>query len=571
MGIKLGPRSPFGHPFWSPFSGVGDPSKCLDEWIIIEMSKLIRSKTDWKIKYKNETIANKWKAELKPQFTSKMIPIDELIEYVFKELAWYEYLEHNFKGLAYSGFVIGSDDKIVYSDIAIPEDVKTELRSNVESFAKAEFGDKPDYHPGSNNQVIDLVHPSLYPLQYGITPKIVKQQRNNYWEKEPEEGEVTIAEFSEDIGKVKTNVEKWAVSEKFQWLPALFVRKPVYGMYEDDGIQSFEIESYINNLHPEKYGDLYKSIEKVFNKALPGLNLTLSRLATGTPKRIQLGYDSFYTKEYQEKLDKLFEEEETEDKYDVMEEFEQTRLDYLATRSIKYTIDHPVNYDFNLLKSFSQLHVIVKLANIELTPSNPKYNGGSWHVEGTINEDIVATILYYYDSSNITESRLSFRGAFDDPYYEQGDTIGCEAIYGMKDGEHVIKQIGDIECKEDRVVVFPNWFQHHVEPFELKDKTKSGHRKILCMFVCDPYNDKVVSTADVPPQQKSWWEDSTPMDQISKTNKEKISKTKGDKWPIDLEEIKVVRDELMKERSVEVLDEDSHDHPFLREFSLCEH
>jgi hypothetical protein len=28
------------------------------------------------------------------------------------------------------------------------------------------------------------------------------------------------------------------------------------------------------------------------------------------------------------------------------------------------------------------LQVIVKLANIELTPEKPEYDGGSWHVEG---------------------------------------------------------------------------------------------------------------------------------------------------------------------------------------------
>ncbi|EGV62988.1 hypothetical protein CANTEDRAFT_114303 [Yamadazyma tenuis ATCC 10573] len=38
--------------------------------------------------------------------------------------------------------------------------------------------------------------------------------------------------------------------------------------------------------------------------------------------------------------------------------------------------------------------VIVKLANIELTPENSTYAGGSWHLEGCINEDIVAIVLY---------------------------------------------------------------------------------------------------------------------------------------------------------------------------------
>lgn len=28
--------------------------------------------------------------------------------------------------------------------------------------------------------------------------------------------------------------------------------------------------------------------------------------------------------------------------------------------------------------------MIVKLANIELTPENPEHNGGSWHIEGQL-------------------------------------------------------------------------------------------------------------------------------------------------------------------------------------------
>lgn len=79
--------------------------------------------------------------------------------------------------------------------------------------------------------------------------------------------------------------------------------------------------------------------------------------------------------------------------------------------------------------------VIVKLANIVLTPENPVYLGGSWHVEGMLvsvlsfilkllwqeaklivnkNERIVATGIYYYDQENITESELRFRNLIDD-------------------------------------------------------------------------------------------------------------------------------------------------------------
>ena len=57
----------------------------------------------------------------------------------------------------------------------------------------------------------------------------------------------------------------------------------------------------------------------------------------------------------------------------------------------------------------SKLQVIVKLANIHLTPESPEYKGGVWHVEGMQNESIVASGIYYYDNNNISESRLSFR------------------------------------------------------------------------------------------------------------------------------------------------------------------
>lgn len=38
----------------------------------------------------------------------------------------------------------------------------------------------------------------------------------------------------------------------------------------------------------------------------------------------------------------------------------------------------------DLIKEFSKsgLQIIVKLADIHLTPNSPEYNGGTWHVEG---------------------------------------------------------------------------------------------------------------------------------------------------------------------------------------------
>lgn len=58
--------------------------------------------------------------------------------------------------------------------------------------------------------------------------------------------------------------------------------------------------------------------------------------------------------------------------------------------------------------------------------------------------------------------------------------------------------------REGRLLVFPNVFQHRVAPFELEDPSEEGHRKILALFLIDPHC-RIISTANVPPQQKDWW------------------------------------------------------------------
>jgi hypothetical protein len=54
-----------------------------------------------------------------------------------------------------------------------------------------------------------------------------------------------------------------------------------------------------------------------------------------------------------------------------------------------------------------RLQVIAKASQIHLKPGE-RYAGGSWHVEGSPNECIVATIIYYADQVNVTASSLSF-------------------------------------------------------------------------------------------------------------------------------------------------------------------
>lgn len=534
-------NSPFPHPYWRAFSGVGVEARCLDEWKIVDISNAIRAKVDWTRKYKDEKISSKWRAEIKEQF-GEDDHIEAVLDYVFRELEWYEKLQNEY------GFAIELDDRIVSSATAVSETIRQTLIKQSTELLDS-FGADIDYHPGSNKQVIDLVHPSLFPLIYGRT-KVVDRNDTS---------KVIVAEYDELIAKTKKGVEDFGISKNYQWLPSQFKY--------DKLSKLFVIDSYINNLHPVKFKLLYTTIAEVFNLAIPGLNLVLSRYASEENYRIEIPrYSDVYTKEYHEKLEKLEEELEEEEDYDYdrVEEFMETRLDYINDYSPKYVSD-PETKRIDLREDFDNLKVIVKLANIELTPENPVYPGGSWHVEGTINEDIVATVLYYYDIENITESTLSYRAAFEDPHYEQGDSIYCEHFFGIKDEEDMSKELGSTKAETNKLVIFPNSFQHHVDGFELLDKSKKGHRKILCFFLCDPYNEKIVSTSEVPPQQEEWWVDNDIKELVPKTIRNSI-----DKGQMKLSEAKEIRELLMKERS-QVSEDDSWLNAYLRKFSLCEH
>jgi hypothetical protein len=159
------------------------------------------------------------------------------------------------------------------------------------------------------------------------------------------------------------------------------------------------------------------------------------------------------------------------------------------------------------------IQVTVKLANIELSPEEGKtnYAGGTWHVEGQSNERICASAIYYYDQANITESRLSFQQStqtddLEAKPYEQWSWEGLEKIYGIQQRGPSVQNLGSVVTRNNRFIAFPNVLQRCVQPLGLKDPAKTGYRRILALFLVDPYiRVQVISTANVPPQQRDRW------------------------------------------------------------------
>jgi len=77
--------NPFPHPFYAGSYGLGCPPKTLIELSMMYLSGVIRSKSKWYEKMKDETIRNKWQQEAleQDQLTVKQI------DYVLPELEYY--------------------------------------------------------------------------------------------------------------------------------------------------------------------------------------------------------------------------------------------------------------------------------------------------------------------------------------------------------------------------------------------------------------------------------------------------------------------------------------------------
>jgi hypothetical protein len=110
--------------------------------------------------------------------------------------------------------------------------------------------------------------------------------------------------------------------------------------------------------------------------------------------------------------------------------------------------------------------------------------------------------------------------------------------------------VGQVLTREDRLLVFPNVLQHCVQPFQLADTTKLGHRKILALFLVD-LTIRIPSTANIPPQQRDWWAKQINEEGLLSKLSPEISEHIYDKvedFPLGIEQAKQVRAELMAER-----------------------
>ncbi|MFF5701178.1 DUF4246 domain-containing protein [Streptomyces sp. NPDC012794] len=493
-------------PFQTSRSIAFAKPRTLRELGMMECSAHIRAKPGWSDKMGDDGIVARWTREAVAQGLT-----EAQVRYVLDELVHYAALRD-----ARTGIEVSAVDGVWQSDTLVDEELRSRLREAVRVLEEVPEAER-DWHPGSDGQVLDLVHPSLFCLVRGVSGA-------------PEEAWRNPAD----------RYSKYEFSEKFQWLPTDVD-------VSDDGEVTFL--SYVNNVHPEAHRELAAVLPDLFARLRPLLENVLTDLRHPRPLRIETDPYGWYGSKPERpdrsscSDDEAYAHARRAWEAALDEWWENRRPD--VPDAPAFTPPEPPGEADRVDLRGRRLQVIVKLATVHLTPEKPEYPGGSWHVEGMLNERIVSTGIYYWDSENITESRLGFRAALDDPDYEQNDDDGLREVYGLEDEDALNQVLGSVSTPAGRCLAFPNVLQHRVGSFRLTDPTRPGHRKILAFFLVDP-SQRIVSTSDVPPQQP--WSDTSTM---------------------TLEQAEEHREQLMRERKFFV--DEHNDQLYEREFSLCEH
>ncbi|UPL02874.1 hypothetical protein LCI18_013808 [Fusarium solani-melongenae] len=233
----------------------------------------ITNKSDWWLKVRDPKISARWKEEVQGlnwaeyrrhgDFTENMAEM--CIQELRKKATLYEETDL-IPVMDYSACVIKSDK-------VISDDLFQRLKTGVKSLEDIPEIDK-DWHPGSDSKVLDLVHPSLFPLVYGRSC-IMPHERIGLSECLDFCGRgVIIPEPDESDTGIKS------LSIMFQWLPCDVA-------ISDNG--QVRIESYINNLHPEVHSDLYPVIGGFIQKSLPAWDLIYRWIRENPVQRLTAG------------------------------------------------------------------------------------------------------------------------------------------------------------------------------------------------------------------------------------------------------------------------------------------
>lgn len=324
----------------------------------------------------DEEIVKKWRQEISE---SDQDATERMMDWVIEEL------QQKTEVLKEENLIPVFDVGVVKSDTAIPVDLKRLLKEAAAPFENVPEEEK-DYHPNSDQKVVDLVHQSLFPVVYGRThilrDRIIGLDDCLGAMTEGERLPVpSLAEKRSAHSMLANDLSATGhkpYSQKFQWLPC--------NVEFTDDENECRIISYINNAHPVKHRALYDVVEKIIARAIPLWNRSLTLPTSDHGERIPYNMVEYQDPDEEEPGQEPGEDDD--DYWERVDDWSAARLIALPEPSEEFMPPNvsPWSDRMDLRSRFKEtgLQVIVKLANIELTPEKPDYDGGSWHIEGQL-------------------------------------------------------------------------------------------------------------------------------------------------------------------------------------------
>ncbi|KAJ2505488.1 hypothetical protein IWW47_002025 [Coemansia sp. RSA 2052] len=456
-----------------------------------QMSSAIRAKPDWIETLKDAEVCTVWAVEARAKELT-----DIEFRYVLDELVYYSSLH-----LPGSNARLSAADGVWLSDSLIDTATTNGLKEYAAILESTPSRQK-DWHPDDRSRVLNLIDPSLFPLIYSRSklcchPCTSPQAALNPGA--PGEFPGSLEKWREALSGagyyILTDIQQhlFYASDKFSWLPSEF-------RVADDG--AVTIESYINNLHPVKHAAFYPIIASIFSKFLPLLEQVVTDLVHPRQPRVIPASSKYYeSEEPMPPHDRHYEEEYVEWK---------RRATFVHPQPEPFIAPARPASPYKLCGR--RLQAIVRMSSIELTSKMPIYSGKDWSVAGLDNERIIATGIFFYDVANVSQRSLQFREALCswEVEAEQFDIDSVVKAYGIElsgpieEGHLISQELGPVEIKNGRCVVFPSILQHKVPELKLADRTKPGHCKMLTFYFVD-LSTRIPSTEIVPPQQQEWY------------------------------------------------------------------
>ncbi|KAJ2642428.1 hypothetical protein GGF44_001671, partial [Coemansia sp. RSA 1694] len=523
------------------YNSYGVLPKTRVELRMIKASAFIRSTPGWAEQLYDEEKCDEWATQVRESFKLT----DKEVDCVFEELVYCARLKANGR----IGEELGGVDKVWINDTVSGCELAGELvcgtamlmSDHSAASAANDIGVLP-----VDTQV--LVDPFLYPfvLYYSlICEESIMNPKDALTCRYAEDGSKLVLRTVEELMSesysrnvvaqlddcgLKHYVDAYEIfgygSTGTSWLPTDFE-------VNDDGTVS--IRSYINNLHPTRYADLYESIAKVFANFVPLLEQVAADVIHPRSLRVVVDSEKCFesTMLHPDDIINLLNQG-----MPVPEEYQRfvttgynywgskrrtkivnvkgTSIDATAlydawVKSIKYTEPEPLSFSPSPRPTVPDsmrslvLQASVEMASINLTPEDPSRAEGAWQAVGTSVERIFAVCLYFYDVENIASAELLFRDQVEEmPFSTMKEKQEfCHAHDGVQHRSKYTcqysQEVGGVEIKSGRYICYPNLYQTKMPALELADPTRPGHARYIAFYVADPAT-RMFSTEIVAPQ-----------------------------------------------------------------------